>query len=220
MNIYRLIYIIGINRAKRPLLSKYGIGFYEDFVTRSSKTLTDVISKTPCIGNTIFSFNYAFTPAYISWYKAAQELDKDEKEIQSLLWLLNQNIIKVIPKFFIRMFAKKYLADFRKNAALHEKLIEEGKVHPYDYLLKFRDIDKSTFEIDITQCGMMILAKDFNALGIFPTVCRVDYMLFNYMGTGFERTKTLGDGNDCCNCRYTIGGTCEWAPEKGFQYRK
>lgn len=35
----------------------------------------------------------------------------------------------------------------------------------------------------------MKLAKDFDLLGIVPTVCRVDYMLSNYMGVGFERTK-------------------------------
>ncbi|WP_315115539.1 hypothetical protein [uncultured Clostridium sp.] len=33
-------------------------------------------------------------------------------------------------------------------------------------------------------------------------------------------TKTLGDGDDCCNCRYIIGGSCEWSPEKGFVDRK
>lgn len=37
---------------------------------------------------------------------------------------------------------------------------------------------------------------------------------------GFERTKTLGDGDECCNCRYYIKGDCDWSPEKGFNDRK
>lgn len=44
----------------------------------------------------------------------------------------------------------------------------------------------------------------------------MDYMYANIMGNGFERTKTLGDGDDCCNCRYFMKGDCEWSPQKGL----
>ena len=220
MSMYRIVYIIGTARVKKALRSKYGSAFYNDFAARSAKILSDVIPKTPKIGNTLFSFNYAFAPAYIAWYKAAYESGVSEEDIQNLLWLLNERIIMVIPRPFMKAFAKHYLMNFRRKAPLHEQRMTAGKVHPYDYLIKFRDVDKAAFEIDITRCGMMTLARDFDALGIFPAVCRVDYLLFNYMGAGFERTKTLGDGNDCCNCRYIIGGACEWAPEKGFEDKK
>lgn len=75
-------------------------------------------------------------------------------------------------------------------------------------------------EVNITRCGMRTLAKDFDALGMFPAVCRVDYLMFSIMGGGFQRNKTLGDGDSCCNCIYTIGGKCDWNPEKGFKNRK
>jgi hypothetical protein len=202
------------------LCAQYGVAFYNDFAARSAKILHEVISKTPDIGSTLFSFNYAFTPAYIAWYKAACALNINEKEIQDLLWLLNERIITVVPRFCMKAFVKAYLKNFRKKAPLHEKRMADGTVHPYDYRIKFRDVNKTTFEIDITRCGMMSLARDLDALGIFPAVCRVDYMLFSYMGAGFKRTKTLGDGDDHCNCRYIIGGACEWATEKGFEGRK
>jgi hypothetical protein len=40
------------------------------------------------------------------------------------------------------------------------------------------------------------------------------------MGNRFVRSKTLGDGDSCCNCHYDLVGECEWAPEKGFAERK
>jgi hypothetical protein len=48
----------------------------------------------------------------------------------------------------------------------------------------------------------------------------MDYLFAHLMNNGFERTKTLGDGDDCCNCRYYLTGSCEWSPEKGFADRK
>lgn len=81
-------------------------------------------------------------------------------------------------------------------------------------------INKNTFEIDITECAMLKLAEDNNVRNLLPGICRMDYLFSNLMGNGFERTKTLGDGDNCCNCRYHIVGECEWAPEKGFIERK
>ena len=43
---------------------------------------------------------------------------------------------------------------------------------------------------------------------MLPGICAVDYIVAHYMGNGFSRTKTLGDGDDCCNCRYEIKGKC------------
>ena len=137
-----------------------------------------------------------------------------------LLWLVNEQLITIIPKPFIKLFITSYLNNFRNKAKKHEKLMKENHLHPYDWIIKYRQVNESIFEIDIYECGIMKLAKDFDSLGIVPTVCRVDYMLSNYMVAGFERTKTLGDGDDCCNCRYIIGGSCEWSPEKGFVDRK
>jgi hypothetical protein len=48
----------------------------------------------------------------------------------------------------------------------------------------------------------------------------MDYLMANLMGNGFTRTKTLGDGDNCCNCSYSKVGYCEWSPEKGFIERK
>jgi hypothetical protein len=110
--------------------------------------------------------------------------------------------------------------NFRKKAPVHEKLYEQGRLHAFDYKIKYQEISDKIFEIDFYECGMLKLARTFDAEGMFPSICRIDYLMFSLGGTGFERTKTLGDGDDCCNCRSIVDGKCEWAPEKGFEDRK
>lgn len=206
--------------ANKRIAALYGDSFAKDFKQSSKELFPSILEKTPRIGRSIFSFNYAFTPAYIAWYKAARALGLKQRQTDELLWLINEGLILLIPKWFMQAFVKAYLNGFRKKAPIHEKRMAQDAVHPYDYLLGFRDVSAKIFEINITRCGMMTLAKDFGAMGIFPTVCRVDYLMFAHMGAGFERSKTLGDGDDLCNCRYTLGGHCSWEPEKGFIGRK
>jgi hypothetical protein len=220
LKIYKLIYRVGIIKSRSAIIQQYGKPFYKKFCITSKCWLDKVIAKTPDIGNTIFSFNYAFTPAYIAWFKAAIELDLPKEQADKLLWMINERIFSLIPKKIAPLFINRYLNNFRKKAPVHQSLSEQNSIHPYDYKITYQEINSRVFEIDIYECGMMKLAKDFDALGMFPSICRIDYLLSNYMGAGFERTKTLGDGDNCCNCRYTFGGTCEWSPEKGFIDRK
>jgi hypothetical protein len=97
---------------------------------------------------------------------------------------------------------------------------EAGLVPEYDWKLRFRQSGADSFEVDIYECSMLKLGKRYDAMGMFPYLCRIDYLMAHFMGHGFTRTKTLADGDDCCNCGYKIGGNCEWAPEKGFVDRK
>lgn len=97
---------------------------------------------------------------------------------------------------------------------------EKGNLHPYDWAMTYREINQNRVELDITECGLKKLAYQFNAEGLLPGICRIDYLLSHLMSNGFIRTKTLGDGDDCCNCQYELIGKCEWSPEKGFVDRK
>lgn len=38
---------------------------------------------------------------------------------------------------------------------------------------------------------------------------RMDYLTSHYSKSGFERTKTLGDGDEVCNNKFFINGECE-----------
>lgn len=48
----------------------------------------------------------------------------------------------------------------------------------------------------------------------------MDYSFANIENNGFGRTKTLGDEDNCCNCRYFFEGFCEWSLERVFVDRK
>lgn len=206
--------------SKSRIIKERGKTFYKSFHAEAKRILEEVLLDVPDIGNSLFAFNYKFGVCYIAWYKALKANDAEDKIAIIEIWSLTENFLRLIPRPLIRIAAKPYLKNWRKKAPAFEKLGDDNKLHPFDYKLRFIEIDSNTFEFYFYECGMKKLFVKFDVLGLMPGVCRIDYLMFNYMGVGFTRDKTLGDGNDCCNCQYSLKGTCDWSPEKGFVNRK
>ena len=216
----KIIYSIAMLRSKKTLIRRCGKDFWNSFKKRSNEKLLVILAHTPDIGKSIFSFNYKFGPAYIAWYKTFMELGLRQQEAWENIWVMNEKLVTVIPKFLMHFTGKTYINGFREKAAEHVERQFRNELHPYDWRVSYREISNNSFELDITECGIKKLAHNFDAEGLLPGICRMDYLFSHLMGNGFKRTKTLGDGDDCCNCCYQIVGTCEWSPEKGFQERR
>lgn len=216
----KIIYAFVMLRSRKVLIKKYGKKFWKSFKKLSKEKLAAILPLTPDIGKSIFPLNYQFGPAYIAWYKTFIELGLQQKEAWETIWMMNEKMVTILPKFLRHLTGKSYINSFRKKAAAHVERQQKNELHPYDWRVIYREINSNTFELDITECGIIKLTHDFDADGLLPGICRMDYLLSHLMGNGFERTKTLGDGDDCCNCRYHIIGTCEWSPEKGFEGRR
>ncbi|WP_296011198.1 L-2-amino-thiazoline-4-carboxylic acid hydrolase [uncultured Treponema sp.] len=195
-------------RSRRFIIKNYGAEFWKKFKAESRIVFKKVLLELPDIGKSIFSFNYAYAPAYIAWYKSMRNLGLSAKEADSLMWKMNECMILTVPKIFLRSAGRIYLESFRKKAASHIERQKNGNLHENDWLIEYRNLNKNSFEIDIKRCGFITLSKKYGAEGMLPGICAVDYIVAHYMGNGFSRTKTLGGGDDCCNCRYEIKGKC------------
>mgnify|MGYP001004537894 CR=1 FL=1 len=216
----KIIYRVTMKMSKKFLIEKYSQERYKAFCLRSKQIFNEILPTIPDIGKSIFSFNYKFAPSYIAWYKAFSEMGLSQEEINQNIWAMNEKMTGIVPKSLLHIVGKAYFNSFRKKAAEHIKRQNSVGIHPYDWQIKYRYIDKNCFEIDILTCPFKKLAHEYGVEGLLPGICRMDYLFASLMKNGFERTKTLGDGDDCCNCRYYLEGSCEWAPEKGFEHRK
>lgn len=216
----KIIFSLTMLRSRKALIRKYGREFWKSFRMQSKEKLKTILPLTPQIGKSLFAFNYQFGPPYIAWYKALMELGLHQQEAWETLWLMNEKMATTIPKCLLHATGRRYFTGFRKKAAAHVERQQRNELHPYDWRVTYREISYNTFEIEITECALKKLAHDFDADGLLPGICRMDYLFSHLMHNGFERTKTLGDGDDCCNCRYHVKGSCDWSPEKGFVTRK
>ena len=196
-------------RSKGYIQKQYGKSFWKSFREHSDAVFRQVAAELPDIGDSIFSFNYAYAPSYVAWYRSMRQLGLDAGQADDLMWKMNEKMLLSVPKPFLHMA--------RKKAKQH--LQRQGKpgFSEYDWLIDYRDIDANSFEIDIRRCGFITVAKKYGVEGMLPGICSVDYMVSHYMGNGFSRTKTLGDGDECCNCHYELTGKCPLRAPEGMK---
>lgn len=213
----KFIYRLTMCRSKGYIQKQYGKSFWKSFREHSDAVFCQVAAELPDIGDSIFSFNYAYAPSYVAWYRSMRQLGLDAGQADDLMWKMNEKMLLSVPKPFLHMAGKSYLNSFRKKAKQH--LQRQGKpgFSEYDWLIDYRDIDANSFEIDIRRCGFITVAKKYGVEGMLPGICSVDYMVSYYMGNGFSRTKTLGDGDECCNCHYELTGKCPLRAPEGMK---
>lgn len=213
----KFIYRLTMCRSKGYIQKQYGKSFWKSFREHSDAVFRQVAAELPDIGNSIFSFNYAYAPSYVAWYRSMRQLGLDAGQADDLMWKMNEKMLLSVPKPFLHMAGKSYLNSFRKKAKQH--LQRQGKpgFSEYDWLIDYRDIDANSFEIDIRRCGFITVAKKYGVEGMLPGICSVDYMVSHYMGNGFSRTKMLGDGDECCNCHYELTGKCPLRAPEGMK---
>ena len=106
-------------RSRRFIIKNYGAEFWQKFKTESSSVFKKILLELPDIGKSIFSFNYAYAPSYIAWYKTMRKLGLSAEEADDLMWKMNEKMILTVPKIFLRSAGKIYLESFRKKAAAH-----------------------------------------------------------------------------------------------------
>ena len=213
----KFIYRLTMCRSKGYIQKQYGKSFWKSFREHSDAVFRQVAAELPDIGDSIFSFNYAYAPSYVAWYRSMRQLGLDAGQADDRMWKMNEKMLLSVPKPFLHMAGKSYLNSFRKKAKQH--LQRQGKpgFSEYDWLIDYRDIDANSFEIDIRRCGFITVAKKYGVEGMLPGICSVDYMVSHYMGNGFSRTKTLGDGDECCNCHYELTGKCPLRAPEGMK---
>lgn len=213
----KFIYRLTMCRSKGYIQKQYGKSFWKSFREHSDAVFRQVAAELPDIRDSIFSFNYAYAPSYVAWYRSMRQLGLDAGQADDLMWKMNEKMLLSVPKPFLHMAGKSYLNSFRKKAKQH--LQRQGKpgFSEYDWLIDYRDIDANSFEIDIRRCGFITVAKKYGVEGMLPGICSVDYMVSHYMGNGFSRTKTLGDGDECCNCHYELTGKCPLRAPEGMK---
>lgn len=213
----KFIYRLTMCRSKGYIQKQYGKSFWKSFREHSDAVFRQVAAELPDIGDSIFSFNYAYAPSYVAWYRSMRQLGLDAGQADDLMWKMNEKMLLSVPKPFLHMAGKSYLNSFRKKAKQHLQLQGKPGFSEYDSLIDYRDIDANSFEIDIRRCGFITVAKKYGVEGMLPGICSVDYMVSYYMGNGFSRTKTLGDGDECCNCHYELTGKCPLRAPEGMK---
>ena len=93
------------------------------------------------------------------------------------------------------------------NVKEQDKRVEDGiksqsSKYEMDWIFDYTK-GNNEFWCKYTKCGICTLAKKENMEEYISCLCKMDYKNFKLMGGNLTRTKTLANGDDCCDFHVT-----------------
>lgn len=92
-------------------------------------------------------------------------------------------------------FDKKLMEKYKKGAERSQRC-----EYPMDWKFTFSfDPSVPEYYLTYTECGVCKIAKQEKLEFLVPHMCAMDYKMIELRGGTLIRTKTIGNGDDCCN---------------------
>lgn len=142
--------------------------------------------------------------------------------------LNNREIGKIIYDILKKYFDTKPLSNWWNGRLMFSKFMmkkrkkkcQEAPFQKYSggWVEKYVEGDGKSYDfgIDITECGLYKLFKQYKAEKYLFYLCLSDYPMYRNFGIGFTRTQIIANGDPICDFRYKRGGATPegWPPEK------
>lgn len=199
-----------LKRTKKSIIKTYGKNFYTQLYNGSVKKMKEIYPIIPSIGKSVFDSSYYVATCYFTWFPVLKNMNKTRQEAGEIIWFINEEFMKEVPKFLLSFTGKYYVGRHKKLGPWAAKRALEGKLHPDDWKITYEQIDNNAWKIDILECYIVKMGKRLGQMDIFPYVCRMDYLFSHYFNQEFKRTMTLGDGCEKCDCYWKVPGETDW----------
>lgn len=92
-----------------------------------------------------------------------------------------------------KMPSRKAWAESSKNSTYENDWVVEV----------YESCEAYEYGCDYIECGVCKLCKDEKCFELAKYLCRLDFLMAEIMGMKLVRTKTLAEGYDCCDFRYS-----------------
>jgi len=167
------------------------------FKRKHMKEYKAMVKRTPGVGtikDNMFAIVMYLACFGFSYYKA------DPKNINMNIFDGMINAVCSCEKMK-KMYKGKYCFD-QKEIDKYVKGSERSKKreYPMDWVFDFSyDLSVPEYYVTHKECGVCKIGKQENLTFLIPHMCIMDYPTIEYKGGKLIRTKTLGNGDECCD---------------------
>lgn len=161
------------------------------------KEYKDMVERTPEVGSmkdNMFAIVMYLACYGFSYYKAAPEQITMEVFDGMIDALCKSDMMKLFYKGK-NCFDQKEIDKYVKGSIRSQK-----RKYPMDWVFDFSyDLSVPEYYVTHRECGVCKIGQQENLQFLIPHMCVMDYPTIEYKGGKLIRTKTLGNGDDCCD---------------------
>lgn len=154
-----------------------------------------MVERTPGIGGSSLEADLIGACFFFAMAKTVPDMTPE---------LMNDIVAKSIQSAFMQKVhqGKRKKGTLFSDKVQDKKALEAEKSHssPYemDWEFTYRK-GRDEFYCTYTQCGICKLAKREHMERFLPCMCQMDFATYEMVGAKLIRTKTLANGDECCN---------------------
>lgn len=168
---------------------------FKELSKRTKKEFREMIERTPGLDGESLESQLIGAAFFFSMAKADSNLTPE---------LLDDIIIKSINSAFMQKAHKreKESGALFSDKTQDKKTAEAIRSQSSDKLMGWKfTYEKGTneFRCTYTKCGICTLAKREHVEEFLPSMCKMDFETYKMVGAELIRTKTLANGDECCN---------------------
>jgi len=178
-----------------------------------------LIPDVPYIGGrrNINSDALALAPRVLATYRVVVRHGGSLEDAGEFLHRAVRAQMERIPMVLRHWVGRQRFGRLRRRKLERAARRSQARRYPGDWVFERIDGDGETFDfgIDYTECGIVKYLHAQGADELCPYGCDLDYVMFEAMGIGLRRTKTLAWGCDRCDFRLSKQGvtSAPWPPE-------
>lgn len=210
---------------------KFAIPYYKNFIAEAygSKTAEAVIKETlqrfeallpdiPYIGGdqNILTENLYLSAAMLAMYQSLQNQRKLVHEAARLIYQGTSAFYSSFPfRLLLRWQGKQIFNPKRIKQRRHDASISQERRYPDDWVFEVVEGDGSRFQfgVDYTECGIVKYLTRQGAPELAPYLCWLDYPMCTAMRVQLTRTKTIAQGSERCDFRFSPGQALDVKPD-------
>lgn len=168
---------------------------YKRAVKREYKAM---LLRTPDIGGSSLEMNLYIAAFVFSLHKAEPEKITPE--------IVNEMVTAVFDSpFMVKAHANKkctLFTDKVQDQKVKESIASQTSTYELDWKFRYeKGVDE--FYNTYTECGICKLGKRENCFAFVPCLCNMDERNYRNEGGELHRTKTLAQGDTCCDFHVT-----------------
>ena len=170
----------------------------DEYKKKVKKEFKQMLERTPDLGGTSLEKNLYIAAFVFSLHKA--------EPVRITPEVVDAMVTAVFDSPFIVNVHKNKKCTLFTDKVQDEKLQESKASQNSKYELDWKfDYKKGVDEFynTYTECGICKLGKRENCFEFVPCLCNMDERNYRNEGGILHRTKTLGNGDDCCDFHVT-----------------
>lgn len=170
----------------------------KQYKKKVKKEYKAMLLRTPDIGGSSLEMNLYIAAFVFSLYKAEPSEITPE--------IVNQMVDAVFDSpFMIKAHKNKkctLFSDKVQDKKVKESIASQNSKYELDWKYDYKK-GKEEFYNTYTECGICKLGLRENCFEFVPCLCNMDERSYRNEGGQLHRTKTLANGDECCNFHVT-----------------